>query len=94
MAAYVFTLCEVTNPHDNFKQYAKQASDLVDKHGGRYIVRGKPMDGAQGAFEGKLLVGLEFPNEAALTAYKADYAKILPLREGSGEYQTAAFGGA
>ena len=93
MAAYVFTLCEVTNPHDNFKQYAKQASDLVAKHGGRYIVRGKPLDGAQGPFEGKLLVGLEFPSEEVLKAYKEDYAKILPLREGSGTYQTAAFAG-
>ncbi len=93
MSAYVFTLCEVTNPHDNFKLYAKQAADLVAKHGGRYIVRGKPLDGAQGAFEGKLLVGLEFPSEESLVAYKADYAEILPLREGSGTYQTAAFPG-
>ena len=93
MSAYVFTICEVTNPHDNFKQYAKQAADLVAKHGGRYIVRGKPLDGAQGAFEGKLLVGLEFPSEEVLKAYKEDYAQILHLREGSGTYQTAAFPG-
>jgi uncharacterized protein (DUF1330 family) len=91
MAICTFALCKITNPHDNFKIYVKKAAELVEKHGGVYIVRGQPVGESDAPFTGQSLVGLRFESEEAWKAYKADYEEILPLREGSGEYLSAMY---
>ena len=41
MAAYLISLCKITNPHDNFKKYIKISEDMLKQHGGSYVVRGQ-----------------------------------------------------
>jgi len=95
MAAYLISLCKVTNPHDNFKKYIKISEDMLKQHGGSYVVRGQ----ADSIYEGDYLNGLtviiaKFESMDKLKgfveseAYKKD---AKPLREGSGIYDIASY---
>ena len=54
MPAYIVSLCEFTNISPSLKEYAQKSADLVHKHGGRYIVRSKPLENVEGEkFPGK-----------------------------------------
>ena len=95
MAAYLMSLCKVTNPHDNFKKYVKISEDMLKEHGGRYIVRGP----ADSIYEGEYLTGVvviiaEFPSMEKLKGFidSEKYQKdVKPLREGSGIYDIGAY---
>ena len=95
MAAYLVSMCKVTNPHDNFKKYIKLSEDMMKSHGGRYIVRGP----AVSIYEGDYLTGLaaiiaEFPTMEMLKGFveSEDYKKnVAPLRAGSGVYDIGAY---
>jgi uncharacterized protein (DUF1330 family) len=91
MPICLFTLCKITNPDDNFKLYVKRSAELADKYGARYIVRGQPQTGADSPFAGQSLVGLQFDSEETFKAYAVEYAQLIPLRDGSGEYQSAVY---
>ena len=88
-----FTLCEITNPHENFRKYVGLSADLMKKYGGKYLVRGKPQDGADEPFVGKFLIGIEFPSEEAAAGFAKEYEEggLRALRDGSGTYQHAVF---
>lgn len=89
-----FTLCEITNPHENFRKYVGLSAELMKKYGGKYLVRGKPREGAaEGPFTGKFLIGIEFPSEEAYAGFNKEYNEggLRALREGSGTYESAAF---
>ena len=95
MAAYLVAVCEVTNPNENFKQYAARSADMIHKHGGKYIVRGAPAENIKGdLLMGKALIISEFPSLDQLNAFMSDeeYVNdIAPLREGTGIYHFAAY---
>lgn len=79
MAGYLIANIEVTDP-TKFEEYRQKVVPVIEKFGGRYLVRG----GEIRRLEGNLnrLVVLEFPTlEAAQHFYDSpEYQPILKLR--------------
>ena len=80
MPAYLIAICEVTNPNENFKEYAKRSGQLVAKHGGKYLARGPAARIIQGeAFTGRLVIVNEFPSMDDFNAFKEElFARLAP----------------
>ena len=95
MAAYLVSVCEVTNPHDDFKKYIALSEQLLKKHNGQYVVRGPEAENLEGdALNGKVLVVTRFETMEKLKGfYESDeYQKnIRHLRDGSGIYDIACY---
>ena len=95
MTAYVVSVCDITSVTPALKAYAQLSADLAHRHGGRYIVRGKPADVVEGShLAGKSMVILEFPSMEQLQAYLngAEYlGSVKPLREGTGFYDIGVY---
>ncbi|MBA4311969.1 MAG: DUF1330 domain-containing protein [Chlorobiaceae bacterium] len=60
MSAYVIVNISVKDPV-RYEEYKKMAEDTVLSYGGKYIVRGKPVEVLEGNWAPKRLVVLEFP---------------------------------
>lgn len=95
MPAYIVSLCEFTNVTPGLKEYAQRSAELVHEHGGKYIVRSKPVEDVEGdKFAGKSMVIVEFPTMEQLRAYlnNEDYQKnVKPLRKGTGVYDISIY---
>jgi uncharacterized protein (DUF1330 family) len=95
MPAYIVSLCEFTNLTPGLKEYAQRSADLVHEHGGKYIVRGKPIENIEGdKFAGKSMVIVEFPTMERLQAYlnNREYqTEVKPLRAGTGIYDISVY---
>lgn len=95
MPAYLVSVVELTNPTPGFKQYAEKSAQLIHKHGGRYIVRGKASRVLDGdLYEKKVLIVAEFPSVENINAFwdSDEYQKdCKPLRAGSGIYDIGVF---
>lgn len=81
MAAYVLARLNVSDPV-TFQRYREKVALLVDRFGGRYIVRGGEITPLEGRLAESRLVIIEFADrEAARRWYESeDYQEILPLR--------------
>jgi len=95
MPAYLVSVCEVTNPHDDFKKYISLSERLLKKHEGQYVVRGPEAENIEGnALKGKVLVVTKFETMEKLKGFyqSEDYQKnIKHLRDGSGIYDIACY---
>jgi len=95
MAAYLLAVCEITNPTEDMKLYAQKSAELIKKHGGEYIVRGKPAQDIEGeVLQNKVIILSRFPSLADVDAFVNgdDYqTNVKPLREGSGNYHIAVY---
>lgn len=82
MPAYILANIEVTNAAD-YEEYRRRAPPIIAAHGGRYLVRGGPVERLEG--EGPLhrLVVLEFPDRARAKAFydSTDYQAIVGIRQ-------------
>jgi uncharacterized protein (DUF1330 family) len=81
MAAYLIANIEVKDPA-KFEEYRQKVVPVIQKFGGRYLVRGGDVRRLEGNLPLKRLVVLEFPTiEAAQQFYDSDeYEPILKLR--------------
>ncbi|MFQ3594985.1 MAG: DUF1330 domain-containing protein [Sphingomonadaceae bacterium] len=78
--------------------YAKALAEsgLYARHGGRYVLIGRPLQDLEN-WDGRSVVVAEFPNAEAVRAFwnDPDYQeKVKPLREGAGDFHVALFEGA
>ncbi len=72
MPAYVIVEIEVTDP-EGYAEYRDVAPPIVAAYGGRYIVRGGPVEVLEGDWQPKRLVILEFPSvEQAKTWWSSE----------------------
>ncbi|MCE2474699.1 MAG: DUF1330 domain-containing protein [Rhodospirillales bacterium] len=79
MAAYIIGRIEITNS-EAYKEYAAKVPETVQRHGGRYLVRGGASEVLEGAMPDRRTVCLEFADrEAALGWYNSP--EYVPLRE-------------
>ena len=83
MAAYAIGYLQMRDP-SWLAEYGPKTGALVEKHGGKYIVRGGPMERLEG--EGDLpsvIVVLEFPSMEQAQAWYNDpeYAPMIQLRQ-------------
>jgi len=82
MPGYVVLSVEVLDA-ERYKEYAQMGPPTVTRYGGRYLVRGGPVELRSGSWEPKRLVILEFPSvEQARTWWDSpEYAPARTLRE-------------
>ena len=79
MAAYVLVDIEVTD-QELYDDYRRQVPPLVEKYGGKYLVRGGELETLEGDWLPKRLIVLEFPSvEKAKEFY--DSEEYRPLKE-------------
>ncbi len=81
MAAYIIATIEVTDP-ELFETYRAQVSPTIDKHGGKYLVRGGDVEVLEGNQPARRTVVLEFESleKARGWYYSDDYAGPKELR--------------
>ncbi len=65
-----------------FEAYRERAPAVIAAHGGRYLVRGGPVEVMEGEPGLDRVVVLEFPSMAAARGFchSADYAPLIALR--------------
>ncbi len=95
MAAYLIVRIDVTDA-GKFAAYREAVPAVIARFGGRYLVRGGPVEVLEGGHDGRRQVVLEFPSMEALHRFWAsrEYAEVKALREGAGELDILAVPGA
>ena len=86
MTAYVIAMVRVDDP-ETYKKYTALTPALIEKHGGKFLVRGGDIETLEGkTFEDRLVV-LEFPStEAVKTFYESSgYQDAAAFRRASSE---------
>ncbi len=81
MNAYLFATVELHDA-EGYEAYKATAPALIEKHGGRYIVRGGDNEVVEGTWPAGRVVVLEFPDLASANAFvdDPDYAPIAAIR--------------
>ena len=81
MTAYLFATVDVDDA-DGYENYKSTAPALIEKHGGRYIVRGGANDVVEGTWPSGRIVVLEFPDFATAERFydSTDYKPVLDMR--------------
>lgn len=94
MAAYIIGKMKVTDP-DRYAEYRIQVSAILEKHGGRFLVRGGDVKALEGpAVDGRIVVA-EFPSMDALQKFwnSAEYQRLSAIRREASESQIWAVAG-
>jgi uncharacterized protein (DUF1330 family) len=81
MAAYLIAHLTVTDP-EAFQVYGAAVPAVIERFGGRYLMRGGAVETLEGQWRVPRLVVIEFPglDQAKRFYHSADYQEILPLR--------------
>ena len=81
MSAYVIADVNVTDP-EQFAEYRKLVPPTIEKYGGRFVVRGGPVETKEGGWSPSRIVVLEFPSmeKARAWYHSAEYAPALAMR--------------
>jgi uncharacterized protein (DUF1330 family) len=94
MSAYMIVQIKITRPQ-GWPEYREAVGPLIQRFGGRYIVRGGDIEVLEGRHDGRRLVLFEFPSIEAIRSFwnSSDYAEVKKLRQGSGELDVWAVPG-
>ncbi len=89
MPAYMIVTARIADRAAFIDGYGAAAAALVDRFGGKYVLRGRGatlLEGAPGGvdFDGASMVISEWPDRAAAEAFwnSPDYAEVKKLRDG------------
>ena len=84
MPAYVVAQIEVTDP-EKYEDYRKLAPAVIEKFGGRFLVRGGEMDTLEGEQPFPRMVVLEFPSLDTIRQFYAspEYQHAKAARDGA-----------
>ncbi len=90
MPAYVIASVRSVAPDsaDALAEYRRGNTEAVARHGGRFLVRGGPLEPLEGAGHPPLrMVVMEFPDQAAARAWygSPDYVALRELRQSVSE---------
>ena len=82
MAAYLFADINVTDPA-RFDDYRGKVAPLVEKYGGKYLVRGGHHETVEGDWSPNRLVVIEFEDldRAKAFYFSAEYAPVMEIRK-------------
>jgi len=88
--AYMIIFAQISDRAAFLQGYSKATAPLVEKYGGRYIMRapgGKLLEGIWG--DGASVAISEWPNEEAIHSFwnSPEYAEAKKLREGISDVQ-------
>ena len=95
MAAYLIANVDVKDP-EKYQQYTAQTPGLIDKYGGKFLVRGGEIEQLEGNLPLARLVLVEFADMAAARAFyhSSEYQKVLKIRQAVAESQVFLVEGA
>ena len=81
MSAYVLVQVDVHDP-EGYERYRRMVLPSIEAYGGRFLVRGGPIETLEGSWRPPRLVILEFPDAARARAWWAspEYAGPKALR--------------
>jgi uncharacterized protein (DUF1330 family) len=87
MPAYVIASVTAARDQDKLIEYRNRNTDVVAKHGGRFIVRGGRHEILEGDYAPVRVVVIEFPDmDAARGWYESDdYAPLRELRRSASD---------
>ncbi len=82
MSAYLIVETHITDP-DTYEVYKRMAAAAIDRHGGRYLVRGGALERLEGEWDPPRLVVIEFSSMAAAKAFFEcdEYVEARKVRE-------------
>lgn len=82
MTAYLIAMMDV---HDGagYEEYREKVTAFIERHGGKFIVRGGAADVVEGTWPAGRIVVLEFPDYGAAQAFVADpdYRPVAEIRQ-------------
>jgi uncharacterized protein (DUF1330 family) len=79
----VYMIIDITvHNSEAYKEYVKLASSFIEKHEGKYLVRGGKTEVREGTWEPGRIIVLEFPSRSEATAFLDDpeYQPIAAIR--------------
>jgi uncharacterized protein (DUF1330 family) len=81
---------------ETYAEYRRQVAPLVERYGGRFIVRGGAHETLEGGWRPARLVIIEFPSMAVLKGWygSPEYKKLIALRQGASQGSLVAVEGA
>lgn len=95
MTAHMIITAHVTDREAFLSGYAPAAARLVERHGGRYVIRGPGATQLEGeGWDGASVAVSEWPDRAAAEAFwnSREYAEVKKLREGIAEVSVLLIG--
>jgi uncharacterized protein (DUF1330 family) len=94
MAAYIIIRIDVDDP-GLLKAYQTAAPPIIEKYGGKFIVRGGSVTTLEGPDESRRIVIIEFPelSDAEAFYHSPEYTQARKLREGSAVAEFIAVNG-
>jgi len=94
MTAYAVLMVRVDNS-DTYKEYTSRTPPIVEKYGGKFLVRGGEVDTIEGEQFKDRLVILEFPSKESIHALFSDpeYQAAAEYRKASSEARILAING-
>jgi uncharacterized protein (DUF1330 family) len=90
MSAYMIVTAKIADRDAFINGYGKAAAALVERFGGKYVLRGPGAELLEGSFgAGASMVISEWPDKAAALAFwhSPDYAEARKLRDGIADVQ-------
>ena len=94
MSAYLIVDCTVTDPQ-KYEAYKGVAASAIERHGGRYLVRGGEAVVLEGTWRPNRVVVVEFPTLAQAKAFydSPEYGAARALRENAAYMNLVAVAG-
>ena len=94
MSAYLVLMATINDP-ETYTKYTAHTPRLVNKYGGRFLVRGGDVETIEGEPFNDRLVILEFPSRKAIHDLFADpeYQTVAEYRKASSEARIVAIDG-
>lgn len=85
MAYYLMIEADVTDP-ERYALYRQAVTPLIERCGGRFLVRGGEVEVFEGEYNGRRRVVIEFESQQAARAFwhSPEYTDVKKLREGAG----------
>lgn len=86
MSVYLVAMVKVHDP-ETYKKYTARTPDVIQQHGGRFVVRGGPVETVEGPEFKDRLVVVEFPSMEAFKNFHAseEYQEIMKHRLASAD---------
>lgn len=94
MSAYIIGKVSINDP-EIYKNYTDKVPALVEKHGGKFLIRGGNVETLEGdAFSDRVVV-IEFPSQQALQNWYNDpeYQAAILIRQAASDGQILAVEG-
>lgn len=94
MSAYLIARIEVTD-WNQYREYTQRTPEVIERFGGRFIVRGGEIETLEGPRETSRIVVLEFPSlqRAKEFFHSPEYSAVKKFREGAATGQFLAIEG-